>query len=306
MIRKRYIVLTTLLLTAAVCAGCGKKADDQSAVEVTPTPAAQTDVTPTVTQALVQMETVDETNVMGEKTDTASKITIVNQTGSEVKALYIRQTPQTEEEEEADEWGDDLISGKFTLGNGDNAVYYYDKSGITGTCDIRITYTEEGKNECFFRNLPLTTISRITLRMDGTGEDSIPYATYMTTSGGSEASTLSEVKQRLGLDDEEDSLTPTPEADDTQEPTGTPAPTNAADPTSEPEPTDDPSGAMVDVAKTYIGDSLDDLESAIGSGDYSEYDQDEEQGTIGYHYYSNFTVYTTVDDSGNEVVSGVY
>src|SRR5699024_12111785 len=64
---------------------------------------------------------------------------------------------------------------------------------VTGvqTCALPIC------NECFFRDLPLASISQITLRMDGRGEDSIPYATYMTSTGSREVSTLNEVKQRL-------------------------------------------------------------------------------------------------------------
>ena len=38
------------------------------------------------------------------------------------------------------------------------------------------------------------------LRMDGKGEDAIPYATYLTTNATKEVSTLNEVKKRLGLD----------------------------------------------------------------------------------------------------------
>ncbi len=42
-------------------------------------------------------------------------------------------------------------------------------------------------------------MKQITLRMSGTGEDSIPYATYMTATGKKEISTLKDVKERLGL-----------------------------------------------------------------------------------------------------------
>lgn len=118
------------------------------------------------------------------KTATASKVAIVNRTGSEIGAIYIRQHPEDEEETDDDEWGDDLVDGMFTLKNGEQAVYYYKKPSSAGiTYDIRITYTDEDKNECFFRDLPLASMKQITLRMSGTGEDSIPYATYMTATG---------------------------------------------------------------------------------------------------------------------------
>ena len=48
--------------------------------------------------------------------------------------------------------------------------------------------------------------------MDGTAEDGIPYATYLTGTSKTETSTLSEVMARLGLDDSEDSS-----EDDSQE-----------------------------------------------------------------------------------------
>ena len=59
--------------------------------------------------------------------------------------------------------------------------------------DIRIVYCEdESYTDCYFRKLPLrTTISKITLHMDGTAEDGIPYATYLTRMAGkTETSTL--------------------------------------------------------------------------------------------------------------------
>ena len=67
--------------------------------------------------------------------------------------------------------------------------------------DIRITYEDEDYTDCYFRKLPLKTISKITLHMDGTAEDGIPYATYLT--GTSKTLLPGEVMARLGLDDSE-------------------------------------------------------------------------------------------------------
>ena len=213
MIRKRYLAAAGLLTLAVVAAGCGKKNDAGSVVQTTPTPTEETSVSPTPTPEMVNMEETVEKNIMGEKTSTASKVTIVNQTGSEIAAIYIRETPSDDADEDtADEWGDDLVNGMFTLKSGDNAVYYYEKPQSASTIyDIRITYTDEEKNECFFRKLPLTTIKQITLRMDGKDEDAIPYATYMTANSTKEISTLNDVKKRLGLetDEDSDSVTPT-------------------------------------------------------------------------------------------------
>lgn len=214
MIRKRYLAAAGLLTLAVVAAGCGKKNDAGSVVQATPTPTEETSVSPTPTPEMVNMEETVEKNIMGEKTSTASKVTIVNRTGSEIAAIYIRETPSDDADEDtADEWGDDLVNGMFTLKSGDNAVYYYEKPQSASTIyDIRITYTDEEKNECFFRKLPLTTIKQITLRMDGKDEDAIPYATYMTANSTKEISTLNDVKKRLGLetDEDSDSVTPTP------------------------------------------------------------------------------------------------
>ena len=100
MIRKRYLAAAGLMILAVTVAGCGKKNDAGSVVQqVTPTPVEET-VTVTPTPELVDMEATVEKNIMGEKTTTASKITIVNQTGSEIAAIYIRQTPSDDADEE--------------------------------------------------------------------------------------------------------------------------------------------------------------------------------------------------------------
>ena len=39
---------------------------------------------------------------------------------------------------------------------------------------------------------------------------------------------------------------------------------------------------------------------------YEDYVNEPETGETGYHYYDTFTVSTTVDESGNEVVAGVW
>lgn len=321
MIRKRYLAAAGLLTLAVVTAGCGKKNDAGSVVQTTPTPTEETSVSPTPTPEMVNMEETVEKNIMGEKTSTASKVTIVNQTGSEIAAIYIRETPSDDADEDtADEWGDDLVNGMFTLKSGDNAVYYYEKPQSASTIyDIRITYTDEEKNECFFRKLPLTTIKQITLRMDGKDEDAIPYATYMTGNSTKEISTLNDVKKRLGLetDEDSDSVTPTPtEAPDdsnnsnnsnTDNPDPTTAPSDNNGNSSNNNPSsDDPTNSTIQTAEKYIGMSIDDLVGAVGDSQSSEYDDDSATGTTGYYYYPDFTVSTSVDEEGNEIVTGVW
>ena len=113
MIRKRYLAAAGLLTLAVVAAGCGKKNDAGSVVQTTPTPTEETSVSPTPTPEMVNMEETVEKNIMGEKTSTASKVTIVNRTGSEIAAIYIRETPSEDADEDtADEWGDDLEIGR--------------------------------------------------------------------------------------------------------------------------------------------------------------------------------------------------
>ena len=153
--------------------------------------------------------------------------------------------------------------------------------------------------------------------MDGKGEDAIPYAKYLTTNGTKEISTLSEVKKRLGLDtDSEEDTTPTPDPSDSADPTEAPDDSdNTTDPTEAPDPGDDnnsdgnntrPTDSTIQTAEGYIGRSLDDLISAIGDSNSSEYDEDPDNGTSGYYYYGNFTVSTTVDADGNEVAGYDY
>ena len=319
MFKKKYLAVAGLMALAVVISGCGKKNSGDSVVQATPTPTQETAVTATPTQELINMEEAVEKNVMGEKTSTASKVTIVNKTGSEVAAIYVRETPSDDSED--DEWGDDLVNGMFTLKNGENAVYYYEKGSSSVTYDIRITYSDEEKNECFFRKLPLTTMKQITLRMDGSGDDSIPYATYLTASSTKEVSTLNDVKKRLGLStddsDSDSSATPTPtdSSDDSSSSNSSNSDSNNANPTSTPsadnnsDPDDndtDPTNSTIQKAESYIGMSIDDLESAVGAAQSSEYDDDDTAGTTGYYYYSDFTVSTSVDENGNEIVTGVW
>ena len=69
---------------------------------------------------------------------------------------------------------------------------------------------------------------------------------------------------------------------------------------------DNNGGDMISIAEQYIGQSLDALEGACGSPQGSSYEDDPETGKTGFHYYSNFTVSTTVDENGNEIVAGIW
>ena len=344
--KKRYLILAGLLVMTVAAAGCGKKKVTETApVEVTATP------TPEVTKAvdMVDMQqTADEDikNVMGEKTSTASKIVFVNNTGNDIQSLYIRtHVDEDSEDYDADEdggWGDDLINGMFTLTDKDKALYYMQTANTqtsgtqttsnksTASYDIRIAYTDEDKNECFFRDIPLGTISQITLCMDGTDDDAIPYAKYLTGTSTKEVSTLDAVKERLGITDDSESesdstdnsdknstdnsdSTDSNNSSDQNNNSGNGTGDNSDDPgnggnSDDPGTNDDPGddGDMISTAEQYIGQSLDALEGACGSPQGSSYEDDPETGKTGFHYYSNFTVSTTVDENGNEIVAGIW
>ena len=344
--KKRYLILAGLLVMTVAVAGCGKKKTTETApVEVTATP------TPEVTKAvdMVDMQqTADEDikNVMGEKTSTASKIVFVNNTGNDIQSLYIRtHVDEDSEDYDADEdggWGDDLINGMFTLTDKDKALYYMQTANTqtsgtqttsnksTASYDIRIAYTDEDKNECFFRDIPLGTISQITLCMDGTDDDAIPYAKYLTGTSTKEVSTLDAVKKRLGITDDSESesdstdnsdknstdnsdSTDSNNSSDQNNNSGNGTGGNSDDPgnggnSDDPGTNDDPGddGDMISTAEQYIGQSLDALEGACGSPQGSSYEDDPETGKTGFHYYSNFTVSTTVDENGNEIVAGIW
>ena len=337
--KKRYLILAGLLVMTVAAAGCGKKQTAETeTVQATATP------TPEVTKAvdMVDMQqTTDEDikNIMGEKSSTASKIIFVNNTGDDIQSLYIRthvdEDSSDSEDDEDDGWGDDLINGMFTLADKDKALYYLpantqqNANKSTASYDIRIAYTDEDKNECFFRDIPLGTISQITLCMDGTDEDAIPYAKYLTGTSTKEVSTLDAVKKRLGLDDNSDS-TDNSDKDSTDDSNSTDSDNNSdnndddnngdngnggnSDDPGNGGNTDDPGnndnhgndGDMISTAEQYIGQSLDALESACGSPQGSSYEDDPETGKTGFHYYSNFTVSTTVDENGNEIVAGIW
>lgn len=323
--KKRYLVLAALLLGALTAAGCGKKKSEDTAqdAQVTVAPAENTDNTATDDGSLVDMQKSEEAdikNVIGDKTDTASKLIIVNSTGSDVAGLYIR--PTTDDD---DDWGSELINGLFTLKDGEKALYYYDKNGkdadgnTVTSYDIRIVYADEDLTDCYFRMLPLKTITQVTLLMDGEGEDGIPYATYLTSSSKTEISTLSDVRKRLGLDetdnsedtseDNSDSSDSSNSSDNNQDPQPTVDPTAA--PSDDPQPTETPdpqpsSDATADQAKQYIGQPLSNLIAVLGDANGSDYENEPETGETGYHYYDTFTVSTTVDENGNEVVAGVW
>lgn len=323
--KKRYMILGGLLALTVFAAGCGKDKEEAPKVEITVTPTPQEKK-----EELVDMQkSTDDidaiANVIGTKTATASRFVILNKTGADIASINIR--PHTEDEDAG--WGDDLVNGKFVLKNNDKAVYYYDKNakddeGKTVTSyDVRIFYTDTDRYECYFRDLPFGKIKQLTLRMDGTGDDALPFATYLSEGSTKEYSTLNDVKKRVGMTDSQYDEDSDSEASDSQD--------SNSDDSSQADPTPTPDGGSTDnpgdgsdnggddgssgedpiaLAESYIGQSLDALKGACGDPSGSDYQDEPETGKTGYHYYtigdSTFTVSTTVDENGNEIVAGVW
>ena len=224
------------------------------------------------------------------------------------------------------------MDGKFTLKDKDKALYYFspnateDSTKNTASYDIRVGFSDEDKNECFFRDIPLGTISQITLCMSGTDEDAIPYAKYLTGSTKREISTLNDVKKRLGMIDDSDSTddqnTNSDNSDNSSQNTDSDSNSNADNSSNTDDSNsgsnsnsgDDNNGGndnsggddMISTAKQYVGQSIDALQSACGSPQGSSYETDPETGKTGFYYYSNFTVSTTVDENGNEIVANIW
>ncbi len=88
--KKRYVILAALLVTAMAAAGCGKKKTDETTqdAQVTVAPAENTDTAQADDGTLVDMQKSDDAdikNVIGDETATASKVIIVNGTGSAIQ-----------------------------------------------------------------------------------------------------------------------------------------------------------------------------------------------------------------------------
>lgn len=339
MMKKKITLLAGLLAVTLLAAGCGKKND--TPVQEVPVTATPTPEVPKKEGELVDMQQStgeDEIkNVLGTKTQTAAKLVLVNRTGDAVESVYIRQHPEDEDYDD-EEWGEDLVKGRFVLADGDKAVYYYEKSAAK-EFDVRVVYKDAERYENYFRKLPLSAITQLTLRMDGKGEEALPFATYLKPGSKREISTLNEVKRRLGLlGDDEDSgeedsenteNTENPDSEnpadgDTQNPGGSDTDTPEPDDNGtggSTEPGDDNGGddgsgdngggsSPVSTAEGYIGQSVDSLYGALGQPSGSDYQEEPETGKTGYHYYyvdgTAFTVSTTVDENGNEIVAGVW
>lgn len=309
--KKYLILLASMFIIGTLFSGCKKeeKTETETPVaEATPVPDSETPAPVQDEGDLVNMRESspeDEKNVIGTKSSSAVKAELVNQTGAEIAGIYVRAHDSSFEDEE---WGDELIQGKFTLKNTEKAVYYFEKGSgdEDGLYDLRISYVDESRSEYFYRMIPLDTVSTLSFCVDDEEGSVIPYARYMTSVGSTrEVSTLNDVKKRLGYYDDEDTdtdeeLTPTPAEEQTGNSEPTPTPSNPYE--EDPGQPEDPAAE----AENYIGRPLEELVGALGEPNGYDYQDEPETGETGYHYYDTFTVSTTVDADGNEVVAGVW
>ena len=294
--KKKYLLIVSMLTLCLAFAGCGKDKNEpvqEVQVTVTPTPEPTATPTPEPEEPLVQMQkTEKEKNAIGKKTATAAKTVIVNKTGSDVASIYIR--PNTSYMDDSD-WGTELVNGSFVLKTGEQAIYYFDAAAkdnngnVITLYDIRINYANSDR-EFYFRKIPLSMIKEISLCMENDySYGTIPYARYQKDGSTVEYSTLEEVKERLGYYEIEEEVYV---EETVQEPTQ--------------EEVEQQIDQAIGSAESCIGSSLDVLFGTVGEPTGSDYVMEPESGETGYHYYDSFTVYTTVDENGNEIVAGVW
>lgn len=286
------IGLASLCLTVSGCSiGSHKDSVDHEAT------LEQTQEEEAPSAAVIEMETVKEQEtteeqkqeepdkVIGSETETALRMLVTNQAGDEITYLFIRNNDD-------EDWGEERIGNGPTIADGEKAVLYFEKDENAVLYDLRIGFADEDKSELFFRKLPLDTITEISLCMEGTDEDGIPYARYKTTADNKEVSTLLEVKVRLGLLTEE-------EAQEI-------AAAEAAQVEFEVSEEETPKEATKEDAQTCIGKPLKALTDLCGQPRKTTYKNETETGLTGYHEYKKFTVSTTVEEDGNEIVAGVW
>lgn len=333
--KKKYIAVLLGCAVLSLAAGCGKDQEaEQNDAKQQATTAVTGQVTAEADENLVNMVKLEETPTPAEKTmgvriATSATVTFVNKTGKTITNFYVRPFSS---DYSSTEWGNDLIGDEFAIENGEEADYYYEPGDavLQNTYDVRIVYNNEvGTDENYFRNLPLESIGEIALNLNG---EQVPYATYYDNDLKTQVSTLQEVLVRMGLAQEEDDLlTPTPEpeqtsdedADEMTETTDpslvTPTPEGAgqegAAPTSVPQVS--PSNpyeeienqqTVREIAQGYIGQSIDNLlaDPNVGEANDVSYGTDPDMGEGGYYYYDSFTVFTSVDEQGNETVTQIW
>ena len=239
--------------------------------------------------------------VIGEKTAVSSKVILTNNTAFEIISLFLRSSdgPKTE-----NAWGKDLFENRITLKDKEQVTYYYSEpdsaSGRASSYDIRMVVSFGGSSSVEeIENVPFTGIKEIILRLDVSGDSGVGYAEYIDADGKKNSTR----NGHDSVDEEEQTSTPTPVPETSSE--------IPDDPTQAPEPQDEEDTEIFSddaiSAVQYIGQPFGNLESVFGSpSGGSDYEEEPDTGMTGYHFYDTFTVSTTVDENGNEVVSGIW
>lgn len=317
MMKAKYFAIAGVIALSIFAAGCGTNSGEvmETTDQVTVAPPTETP-TPTATPKPTETPTPTPTpvpedkNVIGTKTDTAQRVAITNNTGAPVTAIYVRPTI-----EESDEWGTDLVNGAFTLAAGDESDYYIEKDAKDeagnkiATYDIRIDFAEEaGRNENYFRNLPLATISKLSLTTQDFEGSTVPYAVYTIGDSTQEVSTLNAAKERMGIAaDTPADIPETPsagnaEAADSPEPSYSQSSSSGVEFVEEDGVNYYSGGASGDL-EGYVGGGIGSFQSAYGLP-VNCYDESANGGGIFYDY-GDFTVETQFDYDGNEYIANI-
>ena len=309
------VLIVILIIIAAIVifritdtgkSGKSRSSDSAGTAQAASPTQAPVEAVPDDEEEIIEMEKEKEKeetdgfkNVIGEKSAVSSKVIITNETAFEITALYLRRTdaPKTETA-----WGQELFRGKFTLKDKDQALYYYTEPNTTASTgssyDIRMVFNFGGSQSTEeIDNVPFTGIREITLHLDVSGDYGVGYA-ECTGTDGKKYST----REQSGSDQKTESdTTPTPVPEERSE--------TPAEPVQTPEPEEENTEIFSDeatAAARFIGQPFGNLESAMGSPSGSDYEDEPDTGMTGYHFYDTFTVSTTVDENGNEIVSGIW
>lgn len=138
-----------------------------------------------------------------------------------------------------------------------------------------------------------------------TPEDTVDTQDAVTTITGEDAQTEGD---NTGDTEEEEETTPTPTKKPSSSGSGT---SPSASPSASPSPTIAPpapmSSATISDVEAYVGRQLSELIEELGYPSRSDYElideEDPTQGELGTLYFTDFTVETRRDDSGETVIS---
>lgn len=325
---KKYLfILACCMMVAAPSVSAATDSDELvSMIRITPAPEQSTENAEEASDREDAAENgtekkeadTKEKKTFGIKLDSSQEISVENKTGKLVTEILLRQSDVYYEDSY---WEESYFNGTLSLEKNEKAVFYF--NGYKDMAyDLCLRYNNTiYEDENYFRNLPISEIEEITFHID---KDEVPYVTYKVKKTGKEVSTLKEVRERLGLTNTTSysnnyTYTPQPtsapkedpdensENGDSEEPGGTtPAPQEPTNPSGGDQPDANRTGR--DIAQDYIGQNIADLlqDADIGNANDVTYGADPDMGNGGYYFYNDFTVFTCIDENGNEVVTQIW